>query len=73
MHEYEMRLHTNSGALSIVMKTLAIDDNDARRTASQLLIGNITSARIFKDDNTIGVVQRTRAQPHQRPTLALCA
>ena len=58
MREYEMRLHRPNGILSVVMKTLAIDDNDARRAASQFLIGDIVNARIFSGDRAVGLVQR---------------
>lgn len=58
MREYEMRLHRRDGVLSVVMKTLAIDDNDAQRAASQFLIGDIANARIFSGDKAVGLVQR---------------
>ncbi|HTT99459.1 MAG TPA: hypothetical protein VMF58_15535 [Rhizomicrobium sp.] len=73
MREYEMRLHRPNGVLSVVMKTLAIDDNDARRAASQYLIGDIAWARIFSDEEAVGVVQRilsvvqNRCEPSQPP------
>jgi hypothetical protein len=58
MREYDMRLHRQNGVLSVVMKTVAIDDNDARRAASQFLIGDIVSASIFNDEKDVGVVRR---------------
>jgi len=62
MREYEMRLHRLNGVLSVVMKTIAIDDNDAKRLAHQFLIGDIVRASIFSDDKDLGAVERTVAR-----------
>jgi len=58
MREYEMRLHRPDGALSVVMKTIAIDDHDAKRLAYQFLIGDIARAYIFSGDKDLGAVER---------------
>jgi hypothetical protein len=58
MKEYELRLHRADGTLSIVMKTVALDDSDARSCASRMLSGDIETIDLLNADEQIGRVQR---------------
>jgi hypothetical protein len=58
MKEYELRLHRADGTLSVVMKTSAADDSDARLCASRMLSGDIESVDLLNADEQVGRVQR---------------
>ncbi len=60
MQEYELRFHKAGGALSVVMKTSAPSDSEMRRSAAQMLVGNIESITLFDADHEIGTVQRRK-------------
>jgi len=56
MPEYEIRLHKADGTLSIVMKTHARDDSDAKAKATDMIKGDIIYARILSGEEEIAVV-----------------
>jgi signal transduction histidine kinase len=53
MSDYEIRLHRTGGALSIVMKVMAVGDDDAKRQALTMLHGGISNAHIWRDDSLV--------------------
>ena len=70
MREYEMRLHNRDDALSVIMKTVAIDDSDARSVASSFLIGDIVLAHVSRGDKDVGIVRRAFVSSPVRRTAA---